>query len=100
MAIGQGDAEVLGTAFGVLVKDFIEIPKAKQKEGIIRQLGTHLVPLLHHGGDFLRLLRGHALIEGIAIIDSNSYESKANFLLIHHDEVLFEGAYKNGVNFI
>ena len=100
VAIGESDAEVLGAAFGVLIKDFIEIPKAKQKEGIVRELGTHLVPLLHHGCDFLRLLRGHALIEGTLIIDSNSYESKANFLLIQQGGVLFGGAYKNDVNFI
>ncbi len=100
VAVGQGDAKVLGAAFGVLIKDFIEIPKAKQKEGIVREPGTYFVPLLHHGCDFLRLLRGHALNEGTVINDINSNESKANFLLIQQGGVLFVEVYKNECNFI
>jgi hypothetical protein len=100
VAVGQGDPEVFCAAFGVLIEDFVEIPQSEKKEGIVRELGTDFVPLLHHGGDFLRLLGGHTLQKGSSIIDSYSYESKANFLLNEHDGVLFVGRHKKSVNFI
>jgi hypothetical protein len=45
-------------------------------------------------------LGGHALKEEGAIIDSYSYESKANFLLIEGEGVLFGNGYKKCVKFI
>lgn len=34
VAIGEGNAEVLGAAFGVLIEDFVEIPKPEKEKGI------------------------------------------------------------------
>ena len=51
--MGQGDSEQLGAPFGVLQKDFVEVPEAEHEQRIVRELGTYFVPLLHHWGEFL-----------------------------------------------
>ena len=60
VAVGQGDAEQLGALFGVLFEDLVEIAEAEHEQRIVRKLGTDLVPLLHHGGEFL--LGGHRFV--------------------------------------
>lgn len=49
----QGDAEELGTPLGVLQENFVEVTESEHEQGIVRELATDFVPLLHHGSEFL-----------------------------------------------
>ena len=44
----QGDPQYGSPFLGILLKQLIKIPKAKEEQGIRRQLVPHFAVLLHH----------------------------------------------------